>query len=240
MPLKTHRYREDLYHLRAHPRSTRPPDFVDSRDSFSIVYFTFLPFLALEYYVELAHQTIPSGLIFPFGYLLFWAFYYTYYRPSFLEEKLAQPRDWNFRDLFSVVLGMFIWVIKVSVVRLGHWAVFQWISHGVKKSVREKTRRSAQSSYNQAPPRPPHRPRQAPQPPPGLPTDIRLALRTLGLSENADWGAIHHRYRELAKKLHPDLNPDLTDFGHRFIQVDGAYRKLSSVRQKYFAAKRAG
>ncbi len=68
-----------------------------------------------------------------------------------------------------------------------------------------------------------------------LPRDLENALGLLGLKGCRDWKKIQKRYRELAKKFHPDLNPDLTQTGNRFIIYDGAYRKLSSVKDKYFS-----
>jgi len=67
-----------------------------------------------------------------------------------------------------------------------------------------------------------------------LPKEIESALSTLGLKNCRDWGTIHKRYRELAKQVHPDLNPDLTAAENRFIVYDHAYRKLVAVKKRYF------
>ncbi|MFM8270090.1 MAG: J domain-containing protein, partial [Pseudomonadota bacterium] len=80
-------------------------------------------------------------------------------------------------------------------------------------------------------------PRRAPQSPVnsnGLPKEIENALSLLGLKGCRDWNVIHKRYRELAKRFHPDLNPDITSAGNRFMIYDGAYRRLSLVKEKYF------
>lgn len=68
-----------------------------------------------------------------------------------------------------------------------------------------------------------------------LPRDVENALGLLGLKGCRDWKKIQKRYRELAKKFHPDLNPDLTQTGNRFIIYDGAYRKLAAVKDQYFS-----
>ena len=64
--------------------------------------------------------------------------------------------------------------------------------------------------------------------------DVLEALTTLGLKPGCTWKDIHRNYRTLAKQFHPDLNPDITDFGHRFMRIDAAYHKLDKVRAKHF------
>lgn len=119
-------YRDHLYRSRSHPelRSIELSEgFYDNRDSFSNVYLSILPFLALEYYCEISYELLPSGLVFPTGYLLFWAFYYSFYQPGFLENKLSSPQKWDLNGIPTVLLGVMIWFVKVSVVELTHFFV---------------------------------------------------------------------------------------------------------------------
>ena len=68
----------------------------------------------------------------------------------------------------------------------------------------------------------------------GLPRELTNALGIMGIPEARDWSVIQKRYRELAKKFHPDLNPDLTQAGNRFMLYDAAYRKLEAAKDRYF------
>ncbi|MBM3459419.1 MAG: J domain-containing protein, partial [Armatimonadetes bacterium] len=49
----------------------------------------------------------------------------------------------------------------------------------------------------------------------------------MGVSPGATPDEIRRRYRELARKLHPDLNPDLPDASERLLRVNEAYNILS-------------
>ena len=60
----------------------------------------------------------------------------------------------------------------------------------------------------------------------------------MGIPHERDWGLIQKRYRDLAKKYHPDLNPELTQAGNRFILVDAAYRKLETSKYRFFNSKK--
>jgi len=226
MGLKARHYREELYRLRAHPShsSYSNSDFVDERDSFVTVYLSLIPFVMGEYMAELSVVFLPSGLIFPMGFLLFWAFYYTYYKPGFLEDKLTSPVRWDFAAIPALILGVAIWFVKATLVELTDFFLMRWFVVRKKKVSYERT------SYQKT-----HRaftPKSVP-----LPADILIALKVLGLGDCRDWATIHHRYRELAKKFHPDLNKEITSVGRRFMAVDVAYRKLISVRAKYFHGK---
>lgn len=232
-------YRTQLYEARNHKKVPVSADFYDQRDSFLPVYLSMIPFLGLEYFLEVSAD-IPSGLLFPTGYLLFWAFYYTYYKPNFLENKLTSPQHWDFMAIPSILLGVLIWFLKVTVVELTHLV---WRGTAVPRT--SDRRQQARSQWQRAQP-PPHRtgpsarPQNAPpRPPPAslLPKEVLHSLAVLGLKEGADWDAIHRRYRELAKQYHPDLNHDITDVGRRFMMYDAAYRKLGAVRAKYFNKK---
>lgn len=208
--------------------------FADQRDSLTPVYLSLIPFGFAEFMAERTHW-LPGGLILPMGFLLFWSFYYTYYKPNFLESRLGSPDTWNLTAIPIVLLGVCLWFLKYTVIELLHLLVLRWIL----------TRPSAA----QSPPRP-AKPR--PTPPRDCDDEVHWredrtaatkltdshqqelvrALQTLGLNGDPSLDQIHHRYRELAKLFHPDLNPDVTDFGRRFIEIDQAYRKLSKARSR--------
>jgi hypothetical protein len=240
MPVNARHYRGELYRLRAHPTSV-PGDFVDQRDSFTTLYLSLIPFLLLEYYAEATWEVLPSGLVFPVGYLLFWAFYYTYYKPGFLEDRLSAPQRWEFTALPTVVVGVAIWFVKVTVVELTDLLFLRWLF-----ARQAPTRRRGAGTSRPASHRAPggnqafnegtrvHEVKYPPHPPPGLPRDVLNALGILGLGECRNWNEIHRRYRELAKQYHPDLNKDITDVGRRFMMYDAAYRKLAAVKDRYF------
>lgn len=223
-------------------------DFRDERDSLLPVGLSLLPFAAIEYYVELKVDSLPSGLIFPFGFLLFWAFYYTYYRPTRLESELKPLSEMSFPNIFKMVFSVAIWFVKVTVVGLFDLLFVRWWkaplppkrpassrreNTGSYSSYRKSQSDSATGSYN--------RPAgsRAAQPPPAqpvrLPHEYQVALNVLGLENGVPtWEAIHKRYRELAKKFHPDLNQEITQVGNRFMKVDQAYRKLTEGKDKFF------
>ena len=67
--------------------------------------------------------------------------------------------------------------------------------------------------------------------------------RILGISEQADEEQIKHAYRKLAKKYHPDLNPDNPEAEAKFKDVSEAYEILGDAekRKKYdLKRKKAG
>ena len=66
-----------------------------------------------------------------------------------------------------------------------------------------------------------------------LPKEIPKLSGILGLREGVDWDTIHRRYRQLAKQFHPDLHPEVTGRGKRFMMYDAAYRKLVTVKTRY-------
>ncbi|MCB0404218.1 MAG: DnaJ domain-containing protein [Bdellovibrionales bacterium] len=248
MPSGSNKYRDHLYQYREHPDQASE-GFSDHRDSFFTVYLSVLPFLAVEYYAELSFKVLPSGLIFPFGFLLFWAFFYTYYKPGFLEKRLSNTDEWDVAGIPAILVGVLVWFVKVTVVSLAK-TILSYIGIEAPQNARrqqaeaqaahrrmqqERAFRGAQAQERAREQKPRH---QTPPPPqaPSLPSDIQQALATLGLSDCRNWQRIHRRYRELAKQYHPDLNPHLTDVGRRFMMYDAAYRKLSQVKNKYFAA----
>lgn len=64
----------------------------------------------------------------------------------------------------------------------------------------------------------------------------------LGVSENADAGKIKRAYRDLAKKYHPDANPNDKGAESRFKDVSEAYSVLSDAkkRQQYDQMRKYG
>ena len=54
----------------------------------------------------------------------------------------------------------------------------------------------------------------------------------LGVDRNADDAALKKAYRQLAKKLHPDVNPGTKDAEEKFKEVNEAYEVLSDANKK--------
>ena len=54
----------------------------------------------------------------------------------------------------------------------------------------------------------------------------------LGVSRDAGQDEIKRRYRQLAKELHPDLNPDKPGVAERFSEVTAAYDILSDPEKR--------
>lgn len=193
--------------------------FDDARNSFVPVWISLPPFLMMEYFVELSMPRIPSALVFPVGFLLFWAFYFTFYKPNVLEEKLSDPLRWQVSFPPSLVLGLVLWFIKASFLELRYllleapFSRFQRLEKPTIKVAADKPVVVSEPVAKYSP-------------------EITAALRVLGIESLnlVTWNEIHRRYRFLAKKLHPDLNRTGTQ-GRRFIEVDQAYRQL--VRQKH-------
>jgi hypothetical protein len=191
--------------------------FHDARNSFVPVWISLPPFLMMEYFVELSMPRMPSALVFPVGFLLFWAFYFTFYKPNVLEDKLSDPLRWQLSFPPSLILGLVLWFIKASFLELRYLvleAPFSRVERLEKTKVVEEKPvvvvREPIATYS---------------------PEVSAALRILGIESLnvVTWNEIHRRYRFLAKKLHPDLNRTGTQ-GRRFIEVDQAYRQL--VRQK--------
>ena len=65
--------------------------------------------------------------------------------------------------------------------------------------------------------------------------------KILELDENATLAMIKKSYRVLAKKYHPDLNPEDEEAAARFVEINEAYGVLSDekARAKYDAARKA-
>ncbi|MBI1862027.1 MAG: J domain-containing protein [Deltaproteobacteria bacterium] len=228
--MNSHDYRQEAYRLRSHPHQGSDLS-LERRDSFAGVYWSLLPFIGLEIFSEAALTTIPGGLVFPLGFFLFWAFYFTYSRPGHLEARLTEC--FQFSAIPTLVLGGVIWLIKVTVVELGETFLFRWWAPKKPVVIRVETQRPRPTQARPTPP-PPPRPTT-----PVLPNEVRRALLILGLPETRDWTVIHKRYRELAKQYHPDLNPNLTATGTRFMVYDAAFRKLAAYKGRLFNSKAA-
>jgi hypothetical protein len=214
MRMTAKKYREQVYRMRSHPNKPSA-GFRDARDSFTAVYASVIPFAALEYFSEVSFSALASGLVFPIGFLLFWAFYYTFYRPGFLENRLSSPTAVDFYGMPILLLGFLIWFLKGTLKEI--YRLFLPKPKVAKVVIRQKLNR--------------------PTPPPLLAPELVHALHTLGLKPGCSWKQIHSQYRSLAKQTHPDLNPDITDFGNRFMKVDEAYHRLGKVRDKHFPDK---
>lgn len=257
MGASVRKYRDEVYKLRSHPEA-KPYYFgPDERDSFFRVYLSILPFLMLEYIVEARFDSPIAGIMFPTGFLLFWAFYYTYYRPGLLEAKLSTAADGALSDFPKIIFGTAIWFVKATVFGVIKFATdFFWEQTPRKATlkqvppVRMAYTRAQRPQADRTAHEPLHektqtnfRPRPAATPPPlkkeqappPLPSELISALKVLGLADCRDWRIIHHRYRELAKKYHPDHNPsEITAAGKQFQVCDAAYRKLLQSKARYF------
>lgn len=65
-----------------------------------------------------------------------------------------------------------------------------------------------------------------------LTADERRAMAILGLEEDAEENEIKARYRELAKRYHPDANRDDPEATLKFQEVSRAYRILAGQPEK--------
>ena len=65
--------------------------------------------------------------------------------------------------------------------------------------------------------------------------NYRDYYQTLGLGKNAGQDEIKKAYRKLARKYHPDMNPDDTTAEEKFKELNEAYEVLSdpTKREKY-------
>lgn len=215
MGLSARQYREAVYKFRTYPPIH---EVADGRDSFVTVYFSLVVFLTLEYLAEVAIVVYPAGLIFPMGYLLFWAFYYIYYKPGCLEETLLVSKKPDLSVVPQLLIGVLIWFVKVTVVKWTDLIFLRWL----------RKRPPARSRFRPANTQRTFRYTHGSGQPPiaALPPEVVEALSVLGLGTCRDWEQIHHRYRDLAKQYHPDLNPEITEAGRRFVIIDRAYRIL--------------
>jgi len=198
MAIDSRKYREYLHQTRSHPEALPTEATANSWKSLG---YSVPLFIGLEWYFESSFDGMPSGIAFPFGFLLFWALFYTQLKPTTAGNKS--------------------WGLKIN---------WDWLYASPKPEpkprAKSQPKRNPEPSFQQA----------SPSVENALPREIENALGLLGLKGCRDWKTIHKRYRELAKKFHPDLNPDLTTAGNRFMIYDGAYRRLTQVKDKYFSS----
>lgn len=182
MALSEKDYRSHLYENRTHPETENKPEKKNA-PSFSIWILSAVPFLLIEYFFEVEFKRLPSGLIFPAGFVLFWGFYHS----ILFSNKITIPK--------------------------------------------KKIKRTPVIPFPKAKPAPPNDTKKTED---FLPEKILQNLSVLGLKPTRDWNLIHKRYRELAKQYHPDLNPEVTTRGTRFMIYDAAYRNLLKFKKEYF------
>lgn len=231
-------YREHLYQNRAHPEkngiSSAPAEG-------SSVYLSIGIFLLVEYGLQSKFISYPSGLLFPMGFLVFWAFYYSYYQPGHLEKKLSDEGKWDLRGIPDTLMTSCIWFVKIVFVEFTERIISSIVQPQVKKS---------KTSTNRKHPRTPtdyshafkksnsqFQSEEKKESIAILPRELSNALHIMGIPMERDWNNIQRRYRELAKKYHPDLNPEITQAGNRFMLYDAAYRKLEAAKSKHFLSK---
>jgi len=234
MPLNGWDYRQRPYGTGARPDTGGP---VDRRDSGLAIYLSILPFFGMEILAEKFIDVLPTGIIFPVGFLLFWSFYYTFYRLSVLEDRLRDPFRWNIGPMLSTLGGFLIWFVRGTFIELARLVTLgRWAPGPKPRAASREPRRENTGSYRaDSGASPGIAPAAAAPPPLALPPDVMKALALLGLpAERMPWKNVQRRYRELAKKFHPDLNPEITAAGRRFMAVDAAYRRLLAVRGRYF------
>ena len=230
-------YRQHLYQNRSHPEKINVASH--SSDA-SFIYVSVAGFLVVEGYLQFKLAQYPSGLIFPMGFLFFWAFFYTYYKPGHLENKLSNESKWDLSGIPDTLMTSCIWFVKIVFVELTEKVICAILNREKKhlKSSREPANRRNGSfqthSFNKTIP---PKPEVKSDPILLLPRELSNALHVMGIPGERDWGNIQKRYRELAKKYHPDLNPELTQAGNRFMLYDAAYRKLEAAKDKHFSHK---
>lgn len=221
MAVNSKKYRDYLHQSRSHPHSFSSVSSAPAADSHTALYASAGLLLGLEVFLEVKYDALPQGIAFPFGFLLLWAFYYTYLKPGHLEGKLKSPQRWESASIPTVLISSAIWFVKICIVELTETLILKWV---LKTPAAPPPKRPEPVIF---------RPKPSPKSE-ALPREIENALSLLGLKGCRDWNLIQKRYRELAKRFHPDLNPELTGAGNRFIIYDGAYRRLAAVKEKYF------
>lgn len=230
-------YREHLYQNRSHPE--RAAVAGQQSDAYSF-YFSIVGFVALEGLLQFKFAKYPSGLIFPTGYLVFWAFFFTYYKPGHLENKLSNESKWDLSGIPETLLSSCIWFVKVMFVELIEKlisSVLKGEKAKIKPAASTKNRKSSFSQGDSFRKATYHHKEIKSEPVMLLPRDLNNALHVMGIPHEREWITIQKRYRELAKRHHPDLNPDLTQAGNRFMLYDAAYRKLEAAKHIYFQGK---
>ncbi len=62
--------------------------------------------------------------------------------------------------------------------------------------------------------------------------DFKDYYAILGVASNADKKVIQQTYRQLARKLHPDVNPGNKEAEEKFKTINEAYQVLSDVKRR--------
>ena len=62
--------------------------------------------------------------------------------------------------------------------------------------------------------------------------EYRDYYKTLGVERNADEKAIRKAYRDLARKFHPDVNPNNKDAEAKFKEINEAYDTLKDPQKR--------
>lgn len=229
-------YREHLYQNRAHPAKNGMPSVPAEGRS---VYLSIGIFLVAEYGLQSKFLSYPSGLLFPMGFLVFWAFYYSYYQPGHLEKKLSDEGKWDLRGIPDTLMTSCIWFVKIVFVELTEKIISSLVQPQVRKSKTSNSRKNSRppTDYSQSYKKPQFQSEEKKDAIALLPRELSNALHIMGIPMERDWNNIQKRYRELAKKYHPDLNPEITQAGNRFMLYDAAYRKLEAAKSKHFLSK---
>src|SRR4051812_40084499 len=68
--------------------------------------------------------------------------------------------------------------------------------------------------------------------PEGLVTDPKTHYEIMGLAQDATPEQVKRRFRELARKFHPDLHPDRPEFHAVLLRINQAYDVLSDVNRR--------
>lgn len=238
--MNARQYRAHLYEHRSHPQTSASRAEASDKGA---LYLSLFAFIAAEYFLELKVNRLPSGLMFPFGFLIFWAFYYTYYQPGQLEKTLSSEKKWDISGVPMTVLTTCILFVKVVVVELIEKLISGLLSSRQPKVNPRAASRRTTHFHSRTQPLHEPKPQRLRETIPHskvseLPKELTNALGIMGIPEARDWGIIQKRYRELAKKYHPDLNPELTQAGNRFMLYDAAYRKLELAKHRYFNFKK--
>ncbi|NBX69667.1 MAG: hypothetical protein EBR01_11970 [Proteobacteria bacterium] len=230
-------YRQHLYQNRSHPEKL---NVASKTSDVSFIYASVAGFLVVEGYLQFKIAQYPSGLLFPMGFLFFWAFFYTYYKPGHLESKLSNESKWDLSGIPDTLMTSCIWFVKIIFVELTEKVISAILNRDKthpKKRNEGGSRKFSSSQAHSFKNSTYHKSETKLDPILLLPRELSNALHVMGIPGERDWVNIQKRYRELAKKYHPDLNPELTQAGNRFMLYDAAYRKLEAAKDKHFSPK---
>ena len=179
--------------------------------------------------MELSYEVIPGGLVFPMGFLLFWAFYYTFYKPGYLEERLSTPAKWDLMAIPAMLLGVAIWFVKVTLAELGHFVFLKWWTPtGARPAPGATHSRPKQAPRPQAAASPSGSgPKPMPKADP-LPSDLVQALMQLGLKPGCHW----RRHPQTVPRASQAVSPRLKSRYHRRPPLHARRRRLPQTRSR--------